>query len=441
MDKTFIDEADKIIKFEDILNVNDESPDRDTVINSETLFPTVEEDEENNAVVKAEDEEEAASVGGETPVIVRLIGAVLCLVFCAVSVAFYADKAAKAADCFFSNGIEKLVNSEVFDGALTIEYKDGTTNENNSEDKAVSQVIGNTDNDSSEESTPPQAVDENNATYKITEADLSSSSPYLLSNETDYFPDVAALAADSGNITSVSEIYEKYGENEPCILIVHTHGTEAYSSGKDSYSTDEAFRTQDTSKNVVSVGDVMEATFRYAGVNVIHDRNMYDKESYRESYSRSFASVKATLEKNPSVAYVLDVHRDSIIDNDKTKYRPVFDYEGLKCAQMMIVVGTDEGGADHAEWDKNLSLALQIQKNCFSSFSESLARSINLRSAAFNQGLSSGSLLLEIGSCGNTLDEAKRCAVLTALSIAKAIGAPNEPDAKEVIDSIVSVGD
>ena len=107
----------------------------------------------------------------------------------------------------------------------------------------------------------------------------------------------------------------------------------------------------------------------------------------------------------------------------------------------MIVVGTDEGGADHAEWDKNLSLALQIQKNCFSSFSESLARSINLRSAAFNQGLSSGSLLLEIGSCGNTLDEAKRCAVLTALSIAKAIGAPNEPNAKDIIDSIVSVGD
>ena len=38
--------------------------------------------------------------------------------------------------------------------------------------------------------------------------------------------------------------------------------------------------------------------------------------------------------------------------------------------------------------------------------------------AAFNQQYTKGSLLLEIGSCGNTLDEAKRAGKLAAQAIA-----------------------
>lgn len=381
---------------------------------------------------------EEEKTGGGT-VIMRLTGALLCFLFCIVSLAFYSVKAAGVAQTLLSNGLAHIINTEVFDKNAVFEEEKAPEDTNEIiENNDIPQTDASTEDSKGEAETEVKG-ETNDAPpdiYNVVETDLSAKSPYLLKNETSFKPDVSALAATSPDQLSVSQIYEKYGSDAPCILIVHTHGTESYSDGKDTYSTTDEFRTQDTAKNVVAVGDVMEAAFRCAGVNVLHDRNMYDKESYKDSYSRCYASVKTTLENNPSICYVLDVHRDSIIDDNKTKYSPVFEFDGQKAAQMMIVVGTDEGGADHPTWSKNLTLALGIQKSAFSSISPSLSRSINLRSAAFNQGLSSGSLLLEVGSCGNTLEEAKRCAVLSALAIAKVIGG-KDMDAEPLMDTLV----
>ena len=364
---------------------------------------------------------------GFTQIIAGVFAALLCVTFCLTSAAFWADGAAKAANVIKSKDVFDIVSSEVFDGALVREKIPETENEQQKKESATD--------------VPPEASanktdkkEESDAkTHSVISTDLSCDTPFLLRNETSYSPEVAKLAASALPCPTIGEIYDKYGTDAPCVLIVHTHGTECYSDGSDTYSEDDSFRTRDTKKNVIAVGDVMEAVFRACGVNVIHDRTMHDAESYRDSYSRSFSSVKATLEKNPSVSYVFDVHRDSIIADDKTKYRPVFDYDGAPAAQVMAVVGTDEGGAEHPCWKDNLTFALAFQKSASEMFRSSLTRSINLRSAAFNQALSKGSLLLEIGSCGNTLDEAKRCAVLTSIALADAMGAPTEHDAAELI--------
>lgn len=374
-----------------------------------------------------------------TPITVRLIGGLLCLIFCASSSFFYIKKSIPVAEALLSSGIEKSVNYEIFDNALILENNNADT-ENGDTVETESDKTDETDtSDTNSSSETADTTGETNEKeiFPISEIDLSSSSPYAISNETNYTPSAEKLSVKEGTVKTVGEIYDEYGNDAPCVLIVHTHGTEAYSSGSDTYSTSEAFRTSDTSQNVVAVGDVMESALKLAGVNVIHDRNMYDTESYKDSYSHSYSAVKEILEKNPSVSYVLDIHRDAIIDSDKTKYRTSFTFDGMKCAQLMIVVGTDEGGAEHDNWENNLSLALKIQKNSFSSISDSMSRNINLRSAAFNQALSGGSLLLEIGSCGNTLVEAKRCGVLCALSIAETIGAPKKPDVTETVEDLV----
>ena len=168
------------------------------------------------------------------------------------------------------------------------------------------------------------------------------------------------------------------------------------------------------------MGEVITQILEAEGINVIHCTELFDAESYRESYSRSYAAVSGYIEKYPSISYVFDIHRDSVFREDKTNVASYASYDGLQCAQVMIVVGTDEGGADHPHWEDNLSLALNIQDNMVS-IEESIPRKVNLRSAAFNQGLCSGSLLFEIGSCGNTLTEAKRAAVVTALAVSSAV--------------------
>ena len=242
-----------------------------------------------------------------------------------------------------------------------------------------------------------------------------------LSNETSYEPDMEKLLAEARGNGKCAAIYGEFGADAPVVLIVHTHGTEAYMpEGRDTYTTEDPFRSHDRDENVVSVGDVMAKVLESEGVNVLHCTEMFDEESYRDSYSRSYAAVAEYLEKYPSVSYVLDVHRDSIIRDDMTNISTLAYLGETRIAQAMIVVGTNEGGANHPDWEDNLSFALSVQENMISK-SETLPRKINLRCAAFNQGLCPGFLLLEIGSCGNTLREAKCAAVLTAMSVAEAV--------------------
>jgi stage II sporulation protein P len=87
---------------------------------------------------------------------------------------------------------------------------------------------------------------------------------------------------------------------------------------------------------------------------------------------------------------------------------------------MMFVVGTDHGGSGHTGWQDNLALAARLQKS-LSGDCSTLMRDINLRSASFNAQYTSGSLLVEIGSCASTLDEAKNAAELFADHLAREI--------------------
>ena len=78
----------------------------------------------------------------------------------------------------------------------------------------------------------------------------------------------------------------------------------------------------------------------------------------------------------------------------------------------MFVVGTDEQLL-HENWQENLKLALKLQHKANELY-PTLMRPINLREQRFNQQLSSGSIIIEVGSNGNTLEEAKRGAELIA---------------------------
>lgn len=262
------------------------------------------------------------------------------------------------------------------------------------------------------------------AGYPIQAMDLSCPDLFTFSNETAYSPDGAALLAAPLPFEDFAAWQTVYGgTEEPYILILHTHGTEAYAEeGQAVYTSEESFRTTDIGGNVVAVGAVMADTFEAAGIPTLHCTEMFDRESYSNAYTLSSAAVRKYLSKHPSIRIVLDVHRDSIIRADKTKIRPITKVNGADTAQFMIVAGTDFKGANHPDWQDNLNFALKIQRE-LTEISDSLCRAVNLRGAGFNQQHTSGSLLLEIGSCGNTLTEAKHTAVWAAVAIADTVTA------------------
>lgn len=194
----------------------------------------------------------------------------------------------------------------------------------------------------------------------------------------------------------------------PQILIMHTHGSEAYTmAGEDVYAETDTSRTDDPNYNMIRIGEEMKAVFESMGFSVIHDTTLYDYPSYTGSYTRSLAGIQSYLEQYPTIAVVLDVHRDALISGDGTVYKAVTDLNGESVAQVMLVCGTNDGGLNHPNWQQNLNLAAHIQMG-MTAISPTLARPINLRSQRFNQHLTACSLLVEVGTSGNTLQEAIR---------------------------------
>lgn len=200
----------------------------------------------------------------------------------------------------------------------------------------------------------------------------------------------------------------------PQVLIMHTHGTESFArDGTEPYTETGTAHTTDSSYNIIQVGEEIARIFEEMGISVVHDTEIYDYPAYNGAYDRSRAGIEAILEKYPTIQMVLDVHRDALVGEDGTIYKPVVQVDGVKTAQVMLLVGTDDGGAAFPDWTEHLALAMEIQEQ-MNSLWPGLARPITLRTARFNQQLTKGSLLVEVGSHGNTLEEAIQGARLFA---------------------------
>lgn len=204
----------------------------------------------------------------------------------------------------------------------------------------------------------------------------------------------------------------------PKVLIVHTHGTESYSpEGASTYETDKSDRALDKEKNVVKVGTAIKAVLEENGIAVIHDTTLHDHPDFNGSYENSRKTVEGYLRKYPNICMVLDVHRDAFIYDDGSKAKFATEVNGVKAAQLMLVVGTNGGGLEHPEWRENMKLALKLQKKICEKYPK-LMRGVNLRKERFNGHLTYGSLIIEVGSSGNTLSEAVSGAQFAAKEIA-----------------------
>jgi len=234
--------------------------------------------------------------------------------------------------------------------------------------------------------------------------------PLTLTNETPYTPDPLGLA-EIRAIPSLRTLQEQYGSDAPFVLILSTHATESYSSHEA-----DGFRTTDDNANMIHPSAVIADILEAAGIGVIHCRTRFDEEDFTLAYYNASLEIRAQLRDHPSIQYIIDVHRDSVQTADGTYL--AMETDGM--AQMMFVVGTDHGGSGHTEWEENLGLAARLH-NAMEAKQPGVMRPINLRSASFNQQYTRGSLILEIGSCAGSLENAVKSAELFAEILAEEI--------------------
>ncbi len=211
--------------------------------------------------------------------------------------------------------------------------------------------------------------------------------------------------------------------DEPQVLILHTHATETYQTWPDLvYDPDFTARTQNTALNMCVVGEKMAEVLNAAGINTLHDTTLHDSPSYTESYDRSYATTQAYLEKYPSIKVVLDVHRDAIEDSDGTRVKPLCTINGEDTAQVMIIAGCDNGSSiSLPNWRLNLRFAAAWEE-AMESRTPGLTRPVMCAYRYYNQDLTTGSLLIEIGGHANTVAEAVRAGQYAAEALAVLLG-------------------
>jgi stage II sporulation protein P len=225
----------------------------------------------------------------------------------------------------------------------------------------------------------------------------TSADAIAVNNKAGYDVNTAALLKEPLNITLSGD--------SPAVLIIHTHGSEAYLPDEsNNYEASDPFRTQQKNYSVIRVGDELAAAFAKRGIAFIHDRNIYDYPSYQGSYNRSYDAIQTYLEEYPSIKIVIDLHRDAIEAADGSVYKTIAQIGDTTCSQVMLVMGTDAAGLKHPSWRENFKLALHLQKE-MNTLYPSLAKPIELSQYRYNQQATKGSMILEVGCTGNTLEE------------------------------------
>lgn len=203
---------------------------------------------------------------------------------------------------------------------------------------------------------------------------------------------------------------------DPKVLILHTHATESYTKHGEPYTESAAFRTLDEQYNMLSIGGAVAEILSNHGISVIHDRELHDYPSYDGSYNHAREAICYYLEKYPTIELVLDLHRDASGDLNNQR-RSVVEVDGQDCAQLMLVMGSDGSGLSHPNWEENLALGLKLQA-VLEQQVPGITRPLTLRGQRFNQDLSSGAVLVEVGTAGNSHGEALLAAQMLAEAVA-----------------------
>jgi stage II sporulation protein P len=268
--------------------------------------------------------------------------------------------------------------------------------DNNSNSKIIDNPIpADKGNGGLEEAASSISTDEGNENKQPSQSDIVSSGKITIKNETKNKVNIDQLLNQPLNFV--------FNKKTDKVLIYHTHTTESYIRDISQLNSSVVTRTTDPRYSIVRVGEELAQNFKKTfGIQVIHNATIHDYPDYNYAYNNSFKTVSTILNAYPSIKIVIDMHRDAA--GDTKKLRNVATVNGKKAAKIMFVVATGEQKQNHPNWKENLKLALKIQQKLLVEC-PAITQSIDLSPYRYNQNLSKGALLIEIGGDGNLLSE------------------------------------
>lgn len=208
----------------------------------------------------------------------------------------------------------------------------------------------------------------------------------------------------------------------PRVLIYHTHSSENYlgraTPAGQSTQAHYQFRNMadPTITGVMAVGRHLSNALASLGLQPVHESRIHTLPTINSSYSSSEKTVREILSKQKEFDLVIDLHRDAGVPN------PTVVINGREVARIALVVGTAQDiPLTHPDFQKNLDLANQIKSVCDEMY-PGLMRPVQVhREARYNQHLHPASLIVELGSVENALEQALMAAELLASVLTKVL--------------------
>lgn len=241
--------------------------------------------------------------------------------------------------------------------------------------------------------------------------DNYSLNPFKLA-QADVFKNTADVKIDN------PELKKPIDNSKPQVFIYHTHTTESYQAQVPAdVNKVTNFNSTDFSMGVCAVGEALTKQLQEKyGISTIHDETIHNASQYAESYKRSSVTVSKYLSKYKDFDLIIDIHRDS----NKSRSKMTTTINGKKYATFEFVLDRS-----NPHFAKNLAVVNKLISISNKLFPGALRKDpiyyYNRGNTHFNQDKSNNSILIEVGSHVNTVEEAVNTSELLSRIIAEYI--------------------
>jgi len=191
--------------------------------------------------------------------------------------------------------------------------------------------------------------------------------------------------------------------SKKAVFIYHTHNRESWISEAKMNEQTEA--VDHPTRNITLVGRRLAQELQDRGIGAevntddfyqrLVDRNL----SYSLSYAESLKAIKAATERNREIRYFFDLHRDH-----KPRAQTTVTLNGKNYARVFFVIGMrNKNHEKNTQFAKSLH---ELIEKKYPGLSRGVAeKNEKTGHGEYNQSISPGSLLIEIGGTENTLEE------------------------------------
>ena len=184
---------------------------------------------------------------------------------------------------------------------------------------------------------------------------------------------------------------------EPIVYIYNTHQTEGYQKSNNA--------SYNITPSVLMAGYILRESLNDLGIPTMVETNditeilRVHNWKYKYSYAASKLLLQDAMEKNKSLKYFIDLHRDSMSHEITTTT-----IDNKNYAKVLFVIGKD-----NETYEENLKFANAIN-DYIKNINPSLTRGISLQGGSgvngiYNQDVSPNAILIELGGQYNNITE------------------------------------